>query len=314
MSLPIPVVIAGPTGVGKSRLALRLAHHLGGEIVNYDSVQIYRGFDLGSAKPTARERAELPHHLFDIREANEHFDAAEYARLARDVTQDILKRERLPILVGGTFFYLRSFLAGLPEMPARDERLRSRLRRILANPRGRGRLHRWLARIDPVSAARIAVNDRHRIERALEVFLLSGTPISFRSSPPASHRDMPHVMLALTVPRQDLYALLDRRVEAMYHAGLVEETRTLLTRFSYQSRPFGSIGYQEAARVLSGQINLEEAVAETKRRSRAYAKRQITWLRSEHNVHWISAAEGPDQAFHAALEILARPSGLIGNP
>lgn len=305
---PGTLVIAGPTGVGKSRLAMRLAEHLGGEIVNYDSVQIYRGFDIGSAKPSAQERARIPHHLFDIRDADEHFDAAEYALLARGICQDILQRNGVPILVGGTFFYLRSLLGGLPEMPPRDQRLRARLRRILQSHRGRERLHRWLSRVDPVSAGRIPRNDRHRIERALEVFLISGRPISSWTRPEASKVSVPHLKLAMTVPRRDLQAVLDQRVEQMYQHGLVQEARTLLARFSYQCRPFGSIGYQEAVKVLFGQLNLEEAIAETKRRTRAYAKRQLTWLRSEYNVHWISAAGGPDQAFRAALEVLARPS------
>ena len=300
-----PIVIAGPTGVGKSRLALRLAEHLGAEIVNYDSVQIYKGFDVGSAKPSAEERALVPHHLYDIIEADEHFDAAEYSKRARAISAEIQSRGRSPLLVGGTFFYLRAFLSGLPEMPPRNETLRTRLRRVLAKPRGRERLHRCLERVDPASAARIAPTDRHRIERALEVFLTSGSPISQHQRPTAAGPAIPHLKLALTLPRDDLSRVLDDRVEAMYRDGLVEETRRLLDRHSYQCRPFAAIGYKEAARLLMNQINLEEARTETRRRTRAYVKRQLTWLRAEYNVHWIDAAD-PEAAFRAAISVLQK--------
>ena len=149
---------------------------LGGEIVNYDSVQIYRGFDIGSAKPSPEERARVPHHLFDIVDADEEFNAADYGRVAREVVRRRMRQT--PILVGGTFFYLRALLSGLPEMPGRDEALRARIRRIAGRPRGAARLHRWLSKIDPRSGRKIAPADRHRVERALEVWITSGRPIS----------------------------------------------------------------------------------------------------------------------------------------
>jgi tRNA dimethylallyltransferase len=165
------IVILGPTGSGKSALALRLARMAGGEIVNYDSVQIYRGFDIGSAKPSTEERAIVPHHLFDIADADEAINAADYARTARAACEDISSRGHRPILVGGTFFWLRALLSGLPEMPGRDEELRRRIRAISSLPRGPARLHRWLSRVDAVSAARIAPGDRHRDERAPDLEL-----------------------------------------------------------------------------------------------------------------------------------------------
>ncbi|HYO77727.1 MAG TPA: tRNA (adenosine(37)-N6)-dimethylallyltransferase MiaA, partial [Thermoanaerobaculia bacterium] len=158
MSAPL-IVIAGPTGSGKSELALRLAQHLGGEIVNYDSVQIYRGFDIGSAKPSPEQRALVPHHLFDIVDADEEFNAADYAERAREVCARIAT----PILAGGTFFYLRALLSGLPTMPGRDEAVRSRIRTVSNKRGGPERLHRWLTKVDPVSGGRIAVSDRHRV-------------------------------------------------------------------------------------------------------------------------------------------------------
>lgn len=284
-----PIVIAGPTGSGKSALALHLAQTLGGEIVNYDSVQIYRGFDIGSAKPSAEERSMVPHHLFDIVEADAEFNAADYGRVAREVCAGIDARGRRAILVGGTFFYLRAFLSGLPEMPGRDETLRSRIRAIARRPRGPERLHRWLTRVDPVSGARIAVGDRHRVERALEVWLSSGQPISSWARDASG--ELPSIKLALAVDRKKLGDALDARVESMYNSGLLEETRALLERYPATARPFGTIGYKEAAAVVRGELALPDAIAETKRRTRAYAKRQLTWLRSERNVHWIASAD-----------------------
>ncbi len=259
------IVIAGPTGSGKSELALRLAQHLGGEIVNYDSVQIYRGFDLGSAKPSPEQRALVPHHLFDIIDADEEFNAADYGRLARATCARI----DTPILAGGTFFYLRALLSGLPEMPGRDEEVRARIRAISRKPRGQERLHRWLSKIDPVSGRKIAPADRHRVERALEVWITSGSPISSWDRDTAE--ELPSIKLALNVDRKALGPILDARVDAMFRAGLVEETRALLEPFPPTARPFGTIGYKEAAAVVHGEMDIAAAIAETRRRTRAYA-------------------------------------------
>ncbi|HJW93232.1 MAG TPA: tRNA (adenosine(37)-N6)-dimethylallyltransferase MiaA, partial [Thermoanaerobaculia bacterium] len=196
------VVIAGPTGAGKSDFALRLAQSIGGEIVNYDSVQIYRGFDIGSAKPSLETRSIVRHHLFDIADADREFNAADYARIAREVCTDVERRGRAPILVGGTFFYLRALLSGLPEMPGRDAAIRERLHRLAATPRGQARLHRWLSRVDPESGRRIAPADRQRIERALEVWIASGKPISSWRAPAAGADEIPSIKLALFLERK----------------------------------------------------------------------------------------------------------------
>jgi len=294
------IVIAGPTGTGKSDLALRLATTLGGEIVNYDSVQIYRGFDIGSAKPGAEERRIVPHHLYDIVDADQEFNAADYARVARDVCSKV----RMSILAGGTFFYLRALLSGLPAMPGRDEAVRTRLRAIASKPRGAARLHRWLSRIDPPSGNKIAPGDRHRVERALEVWLAGGKPISsWERGGPEAPPELPSIKIALTLERARLNEILDARVDAMYAAGLVEETRALLERFPATARPFGTIGYKEAAAMVRGELAPEAAIAETKRRTRAYAKRQMTWLRSERNVHWLDAAD-KEKTFAAAVRLI----------
>lgn len=294
------VVIAGPTGSGKSELAVRIAESSGGQIVNFDSIQLYRGFDIGSAKPAADIRARVRHHLFDVLDADQEFNAADYARVARPLCQSIAR----PILVGGTFFYLRALLAGLPEMPARDEAVRDRIRRIASRPRGSHLLHRWLTKVDPQTARTIPPSDRHRVERALEVWIVSGRPISSWERPTAeSPEAIPAIKIALFQERKLLVKMLDARVEAMYRAGLVEETRHLLERYSPSARPFSAIGYREAVAVINGRMTLDEANAETRRRTRAYAKRQVTWLRRERNVHWLDAAD-PEAAFEAALRLI----------
>jgi tRNA dimethylallyltransferase len=297
------IVIAGPTGSGKSLLALRLALAAGGEIVNYDSVQIYRGFDIGSAKPPVATRAVVPHHLFDIIEATDEFNAADYAKLARGTCQSIDGRGARAVLVGGTFFYLRALLSGLPVMPGRNDAVRERLHAIMQRPRGQERLHRWLSKIDPQSGRKIAPPDRHRVERALEVWITSGRPISDWDRPDDAAEELPAIKIALTLERPRLVEILDARVDAMYAAGLVDETRQLLAQFPRDARPFGTIGYKEAAAVAANELPLADAVAETKRRTRAYAKRQMTWLRSERNVHWIESGN-PDASFAAAMRLI----------
>jgi len=296
----LPIVIAGPTGTGKSELAFRIAEAIGGEIVNYDSIQIYRGFDIGSAKPSAEVRRRVPHHLFDLVDADAEFNAADFARLARMKIASIKR----PILAGGTFFYLRALLHGLPEMPGRDESVRARIRRIAERPRGNVWLHRWLSKIDPQSGRRIATADRHRVERALEVWRISGRPISEWKRPAANTaNEMAATKIGLSMDRQRLVERLDARVDAMYAAGLVDETRGLLSRYPRTARPFGAIGFAEAVAVVMGEMDVAAAAAETKRRTRAYAKRQMTWLRSERNVQWIDVTTG-DETFAAAMQIV----------
>ena len=277
---------------------------MSGEIVNYDSVQIYRGFDVGSAKPSIATRAIVPHHLFDIIEATDEFNAADYARLARETVQSIDARGHRAILAGGTFFYLRALLSGLPEMPGRNEAVRERLRAIAIRPRGAEKLHRWLSKIDRQSGRKIAPTDRHRVERALEVWITSGRPISDWERPDDEAEELPAIKIALTLERARLVEILDRRVDAMYAAGLVDETRELLAQFPRTARPFGTIGYREAAAVIANEMPLVDAIAETKRRTRAYAKRQMTWLRSERNVQWLDATN-LDDTFAGAMRLIA---------
>lgn len=300
------IVVAGPTGSGKSELAVSVAETLGGEVVNFDSVQVYRGFDIGSAKPAAALRARVPHHLFDFVDPETEFHAADFAERARQVCAEIEMRGRRPVLVGGTGFYLRALLAGLPEMPPRNEGVRTRLRRLLSSERGRMRLHRWLLRVDPQSAGRISPADRHRLERALEVWIVSGRPISSHDAPTATAPTRPACRIGLRVPRDELVRRLDERVDRMYAEGLVDETRRLLGLHRPDARPFASIGYAEASKVVQGSLTRDEAVAETKRRTRAYAKRQMTWFRAEREMHWVDATRSPASILEESLEIIRR--------
>ncbi|MCM2314583.1 MAG: tRNA (adenosine(37)-N6)-dimethylallyltransferase MiaA [Thermoanaerobaculia bacterium] len=274
---------------------MALAVRIGGEIVNYDSVQVYRGFDIGSAKPSAEEREAVPHHLIDVANADEPFDAAEFAARAKVACDEITRRGRRPVLVGGTGFYLRALLSGLPELPGRDEALRARIRAIWDAPRGARRLWLLLERIDPLTAGRLAPADRHRVERALEVYFSSGRPISTWERPSAHVETLRATKFGLSLDRSELNQVLDERVRAMYARGLVEETRALLERFPATARPFQTIGYREAAAVASGTMSVSEAIQETARRTRAYAKRQMTWLRAEPGLVWVDAAKAVDE-------------------
>jgi tRNA dimethylallyltransferase len=295
------VVIAGPTGVGKTEFSVRIAEEAGGEIVNYDSVQLYRGFDIGSAKPSQELRARIPHHLFDIVDPTEDMNAAQYGTLAARTCSEIASRGCRAVLTGGTGFYLRAFLSGLPEIAPRHEATRAKIRRIRERTGGDARLYRMLQRVDPPTAGRLASGDRHRIERALEVYVTTGLPISTWPRPAAAGPRRPATMIALTLERSLLVQRLDARVDAMYESGLIGETRALLEQYPATCRPFSSIGYAEAVQIVLGKIDQPSAIVETKRRTRAYAKRQMTWLRSEPDIVWLDAARGIKDNLAAAL-------------
>jgi tRNA dimethylallyltransferase len=303
------VVIAGPTGVGKSEVAIALASRVGGEIVNYDSVQIYRGFDIGSAKPDAIQRQRVPHHLIDIVDATEPFDAAEFAARAGAICDRLLAEGKVPILVGGTGFYLRALLGELPDLPGRNDAIRERIQSIWQRTGGPRWLFRMLSKVDPVTAERISERDRHRVERALEVWLQGGTPISSWSRPSPLSVRYGARKFALSVDRSELVRRLDERVDRMYDAGLEDEVRRLLQTVPAAARAFQSIGYREAAACVTGSMTLEDAKHETRRRTRAYAKRQMTWLRREPDIEWIDASSGPAAATDRIEAALGRLHG-----
>jgi tRNA dimethylallyltransferase len=292
--IPLPIVL-GPTGSGKSELAIHIALALDGEIVNCDSLQVYRGFDIGTAKVPQPARHGVPHHLIDVVEPGQLFTAGDYAQLARTALVEIASRGRTPVLVGGTGFYMRALLAGLSQGPLRNRALRERLeRREQKRPLS---LHRILGRLDPSSAKRIHANDKNKIIRALEVRLLEGRPISELFSqgrdPLTGFRP---IKLGLTPPRALLNQRLNARSVCMFEAGLIEEVRTLLSNgVSRDAKPLESLGYKQAMQVIEGSMTLGQAIESTQLQTRRYAKRQGTWFRKEPGVHWLEGfGDNPD--------------------
>jgi tRNA dimethylallyltransferase len=284
---PLLVVILGPTASGKTALSLELASRFHGEIVNCDSVAMYREFRIGTAKPPPEEQARVPHHLFDVIAPTAYTTAGEYSRMARSVLEEIRNRGSLPIVVGGTGLYLRALLEGLFPGPERSEELRERLR---ARARGKGSvyLHRLLARLDRHAAARIHPNDVPKIIRALEVCLRAKRPMSeqwqYGRDP---LKGFAILRIGLDPHRAELYRRIHERVLGMFARGLVEEARDLLNRYGEAARPLTAIGYKQVVQLLKGELGREAAVGAVEQAHRNYAKRQMTWFRREPDVTWI---------------------------
>ncbi len=302
---PLPVVL-GPTGSGKSELAIRIALAVGGEIVNCDSLQLYRGFDVGTAKVPLSERSGVPHHLVDLLEPDQLFTAGDYSRAATAVLREIAARDRVPIVVGGTGFYLRALLEGLFPGPPRDAALRDRLsRREAQRP---GSLHRILGRLDPAAAARIHPNDKNKTMRALEVRLQAGRPMSllFEQGRTALTGFRP-IRVGLDPPREMLYDALNSRTVRIFEHGLIAEVRDLLARgVPPDAKPFESLGYKQALQVAQGRMTEQEALESTQLETRRYAKRQLTWFHKEPGVHWLKGFGGEAAVQAEALAIIAR--------
>lgn len=309
---PVVLVVVGPTAVGKSALALDLCARHGGEIVSVDSMQVYRGLDAATSKPGPAERARAPHHGLDLVEPGEDFSMGDFVRAAERSIAAIAARGRLPVLVGGTGLYLRALLRGMAAAPRRDAGIRQRLLDRAAR-RGVESLHRLLKRLDPDSAARLGPRDRQRLVRALEVRLSAGRPLSsvLRDEPFGAER-YDAVKIGLDMDRKALYARIDARVDEFFAAGLVDEVRGLLRAGRRASaNAFKALGYREVAAHLRGTIPLEEAVALTRRNTRRYAKRQMTWFRKEPEVAWFTIDPASADPFaapraHAAGQLSAR--------
>jgi tRNA dimethylallyltransferase len=284
---PVLVAIVGPTGSGKTALSLALAECFGGEIVNCDSVAIYRGFEIGTAKPSLQERARVPHHLIDILDPEQQMTAGEYARIGREVLQEIKSRGRMPIVVGGTGFYLRALLEGLFDGPERSDELRARLRE-LEQRRGAEYLHRILKRLDHAASKRIHANDLPKVIRAIEVCLQALKPMTELweqgRDPLQGFRIL---RIGLSPERNELYTRINRRCEQMFDAGLIEETERLMK--TYPGAPaLASLGYKQATQFLRGDINRKLALWAAQQGHRNYAKRQLTWFRREPTMHWLA--------------------------
>jgi tRNA dimethylallyltransferase len=285
-SEPLLVVILGPTGSGKTALSLALAQKFGVEIVNCDSVAMYREFEVGTAKPTARERAQAPHHLFDCIDPTEDVTAGAYARLARQVLAEIRSRKHLPIVVGGTGLYLRALLEGLFPGPERSEELRERLRKR-ASLLGSAYLHKILARMDAASAAKVHANDAPKLIRAIEVCLASRQRMSeLWQKGRDSLKGFRNLRLGLDPDRAALYERINRRAAGMLDSGLIEETKRLQDKYGALARPLGSLGYKQAAQFLRGELTREQTLQAVQQAHRNYAKRQMTWFRREPEVRW----------------------------
>ena len=281
------VFIGGPTGVGKSALAIRLALELKGEVVNADSLLFYRYLDIGTAKPTLQERRLVSHHLIDILDPHEEFDAYRYAQRASRIIREIWKRDSIPLVVGGTGFYMKALYHGLPPRVDKDLQFR---RRLLEEEEERpGTLHEKLVRIDPQRASEIHPKDKVRLVRALEIYHVTGRlPQEVWRERASPLKEGSFLRLALVLPRNELYARIDARARRMVEGGLIEETRRVLEMgFSPNVKPLQSIGYREAVLYLQGLLSREEMISKIQRRTRNYAKRQITWFKKE-GFAWVA--------------------------
>jgi tRNA dimethylallyltransferase len=294
-----PLLLAGPTASGKSEVALALADTLGGEIVSVDSMQVYRGLDIGTDKPSPEARARVPHHLIDVVEVTEPFDAAKFATLARQAVTEIQSRGHVPILCGGTGLYFRAFLTGLGEAPPPDPKLRAELE---ATPLAE--LLRELQQRDPATFERIDRSNPRRVVRAVEVLRLTGKPFSAQR---ADWREPPcEPIYVLRRAPEDLRARIEARVERMFAAGLVEETRRLLERGLERNRTaMQALGYRQVVEHLRGARSLAETVEQVKTRTWQFARRQLTWFRRQPNVEWVDvAADEPAEAIAARIHRL----------
>ena len=298
---PLAVILLGPTGSGKTALSLALAEQFNGEIVSCDSVAVYRGMDLGTAKPSREEQARAPHHLIDVANLDQPFTAGEYSRRARAALRDIAGRGKLPIVTGGTGLYLRALTEGLFAGPARHDDLRERLRNS-SDRRGSTWLHRMLTRLDPASAARIHANDVPKLIRAIEVCLASRKPMS-QVLPRDPLTGFHLLRIGLNPPRTSLYDRLNQRCAEMFAAGLIEETRNLLAQYG-PVKALDSLGYRQARTVLDGNATEPEAIAAAQQGHRNYAKRQLTWFRREPDVHWIEAFGDRPETIRLATELV----------
>lgn len=299
------VVIAGPTASGKTALALELAERFNGEIVSCDSVAVYRGMEIGTAKPTLEERARVPHHLIDVFTPDEPCTAGDYSRLAREAIRGITGRGKLPIVAGGTGLYLRALIDGLFPAPKRREPLRAKLR-VRAEQRGAAYLHTILRRLDAKAAEMIHANDVPKVVRAIEVTMAGRDAMTRQWQQPRDPLVGYRILrLGLNPPRADLYARINRRAAEMFESGLVEETTQLVETYGFESRPLTSLGYAQAIAVIRGEMTRDEAVAACAQGHRNYAKRQLTWFRKDAEMRWMAAFGSDGATQKRARELVA---------
>ena len=304
------LVIVGPTASGKSTLAVWLAERLNGEVVACDSTQLYRGFDIGTAKPREEERRGIPHHLLDVLDGKDASTAGGYRELAITALNDLRARKKIPILTVGTGLYLRALLEGLAEVPQRSEELRERLRSD-ASVHEPGYLHRMLQHLDRESARKIAAADEQKLIRAIEVCLLTNKPISeVHRGGRTPLQGWRAIKIGLMPAREALYERVHARTDSMLDQGWLEEVRTLMVNgVPENAKAFEFIGYRELRKVLGGELSLEAARAAIQQATRRYAKRQMTWFRREQGVHWLAGFGDEERAQQEALEIVQSKLG-----
>ena len=310
------IVIVGPTGVGKTAVSLRLAEHFNAEIVSADSMQIYRGMDIGTAKASAAERARIPHHCIDFLPITERYSAAQYQQDARAAIAQIQQKGKLPILVGGTGLYLRAALEPYDFSEAKlDLPLRSALQQRAAQE-GSLSLLNELTQVDPQTAARLHVNDTKRIIRALEVYQTTGKPISQAEQATKNAAPLYQVVyLGLTRPREELYTRIEQRIDTMFEQGLTEEVRQLIEQGLTEQLPAGqALGYKEFFPYFRGESSLAEVAALLKQNTRRYAKRQLTWFRANPEIHWFNlSAYRTEEILLAELQTLVQQTLFMLN-
>ena len=306
---PLLVVLLGPTASGKTALSLALAERFNGEIVSCDSVALYREFDIGTAKPSAADRARVPHHLIDVADPTEAVTAGDYARRTRKAVAEIRERRKMPIVVGGTGLYLRALLEGLFAGPQRSEELRTRLRERVSS-RGPEYVHKILRRLDPTAGAKIHANDTPKVIRAVEVCLSAKVPITElwegSQSPLTGFRIL---RIGLNPERGALYDRINQRCRQMFDEGLVEETRTLIAKCGDSVWPLSSLGYRQAVQVLRGELTREQVIAAAQQAHRNYAKRQMTWFRREPGVRWLEGFGDDPAILGEATRLLGKSAG-----
>lgn len=298
------LVLIGPTAVGKTELSLSMAERLSAEIVSADSMQVYRGMDIGTAKASPAERKRIPHHLLDVVNPDKTFNVADYVALAEEVLASLQNKQVVPIITGGTGLYIDALLDGFlfPDATA-DPKIRQQLEEeAKINPLS---LHKELEKVDPVSANKFHPNDLRRVIRALEVYRRTGEPISeLQKKKQSSERPYNPLYIGLTRHRPELYNRVNKRVDQMIEAGLVDEVRTLLELYPHQPTALQALGYKEIAWYLQGEMSLQEAVELLKRDTRRYAKRQLSWFRRNQRIHWFNRTEISDSEIKEKVSIL----------
>ncbi|GIV06979.1 MAG: tRNA dimethylallyltransferase [Fimbriimonadales bacterium] len=303
------IVIVGPTAVGKTEVGIRLAEQIGGEIISADSSAVYRGFDIGSAKPTPEEQRRVRFHLIDVAEPDEVFTAAQFRELALQAIAAIEARGKRALIVGGTGLYVRVLLHGFSlAPPPTDPEVRARWKAEVERI-GAPALHERLQQIDPIAAARIHPNDAMRITRAFEVYEITGAPISHWQQ--RAQTELPALKIGLTMPRETLYQRIDRRVDAMIQQGMLQELQMLLQKGYNPEQPaFKGLGYRQLIGYIQGRVGWDEAVRLWKRDTRRFAKRQITWFRQEPGIQWLDASQGSEHTTQRIYALLMEQGGL----